>query len=206
MLYRDTRNYIIVFLAVLSFACRPVWSIIILDIDKHWVQQRNVTKWKFGQTGWNMPTSHEYDDLWYYIVKTTLYAWSWAWQQLWGYWKDSMRRSPCFRLTNCLPLVWGLWQVLQHLSNSHKRKLVQIRALTLVWTSWPSEPPITLIFPPMIEARAPLSGCGRDASEVQAGAPGRRVTTEETRHRRKPPAATNAWKVSKVDQDKVSPR
>ena len=59
----------------------------------------------------------------------------------------------------------------------------------------PSQPPVTLILPPTIEAGAPANGVGKEASGVQACAPGRRVITEESRlDPSEPPAMMNAWK------------
>ena len=54
----------------------------------------------------------------------------------------------------------------------------------------PSQPPVTLIFPPSIEARAPHNDLGKEARGVQACAPGRRVSTEASLA---PPATMNAW-------------
>ena len=44
-----------------------------------------------------------------------------------------------------------------------------------------NEPPLSLILPLTSEALAVLTGLGNEARGVQAGAPGRRVTTEERR-------------------------
>ena len=56
-------------------------------------------------------------------------------------------------------------------------------------------PATTLNLPPAtVEARAELNPLGREARGVQAGAPGRRVTTEERRLNpsSRPPATTKA--------------
>ena len=58
-----------------------------------------------------------------------------------------------------------------------------------------SRPPVTLILPPTIEAPARCNGLGKEASGVHDDAPGRRVSTEESRSDPSLPAATmNAWK------------
>ena len=59
----------------------------------------------------------------------------------------------------------------------------------------PYRPPVSLIWPPTIEARTPDNALGKEASGVQACAPGRRVSTEESRLDPSwPPATINAWK------------
>ena len=60
-------------------------------------------------------------------------------------------------------------------------------------TEEPSQPPVTLSLPPTIEARAPLNDLGKEASGVHDGAPGRRVSTEESSlNPLAPPATINA--------------
>ena len=57
----------------------------------------------------------------------------------------------------------------------------------------PKYPPLSLTLPRTTEALALLIGLGREARGVQAGAPGRRVTTEERRlDPSQPPATRNA--------------
>ena len=57
----------------------------------------------------------------------------------------------------------------------------------------PSNPPVSLILPPKIETRAELNGLGKEARKVQDDAPGRRVSTEESRSDPLlPPATMNA--------------
>ena len=61
----------------------------------------------------------------------------------------------------------------------------------------PSQPPVTLILPPTMEARARYKNVlGKEASGVHACAPGRRVSTEERplQFSSLPPATMNAWK------------
>ena len=108
------------------------------------------------------------------------------------------------------PLVGRLWLIFQHLARQDDqislckpssltfKKLIYFQILTSDLRGeslTPSQPPVTLILPPTIEAGAKPSDLGREARGVQACAPGRRVSTEESRlDPSKPPATMNAWK------------
>ena len=52
------------------------------------------------------------------------------------------------------------------------------RSFQIITSDLP-EPPVSLILPPTVEARAAHNGLGKEAIGVQACAPGRRVSTEE---------------------------
>ena len=57
----------------------------------------------------------------------------------------------------------------------------------------PSQPPVSLILPPTIEALAPVIVLGKEASGVQSCAPRRRVSTDDPSDPAQPPATMNAW-------------
>ena len=106
------------------------------------------------------------------------------------------------------PLVGRLWLIFQHLARQDDqislckpssltiKKLIYFQILTSDLRGeslTPSQPPVTLILPPTIEAGAKPSDLGREARGVQACAPGRRVITDVTiESSLAPPATTNA--------------
>ena len=88
------------------------------------------------------------------------------------------------------PLVRRLWLIFQHLESKDDRFIIinhpfvspslqANKVTTSDLQEEPSNPPVSLILPPTIETRAELNGLGKEASGVQACAPGRRVSTEE---------------------------
>ena len=80
--------------------------------------------------------------------------------------------------------------------STYTRKSIHFQNLTSSLKKLPSSsPPITHIFPPTIEAAAPLKGLGREERAVQADAPGKKVITEDRKlDPLRPPAMINACK------------
>ena len=90
------------------------------------------------------------------------------------------------------PLVPRCWVILKHLQGKTCLEMLRV-IVTWETREEPVQPPVSLILPLTSEALALLTGIGNEARGVQAGAPGRRVTTEERRlDPSKPPATTNA--------------
>ena len=105
--------------------------------------------------------------------------------------KNSVVGSCNENIANGHPLVPRCWVILKHLPG--KTRFEMLRVIVTWELREPVQPPLSLILPLTSEALALLIGLGREARGVQAGAPGRRVTTEERRlDPSQPPATRNA--------------